>query len=494
VLLSLAARIPFETNPRELTALVVRQIEAALHPRKVAVLVSGLEDGKLTPAPGVAEHARALPQSGALATMLRWSEEPLELDVHDTRSPARRLPTDERSWLTDTGTVLLVPVFAGQDNERVLIGALGLGEKMSEEPYTGEDKELLSSIAAQVGLALDAARLRMAQAVEVTESSATTITPMPVEQLVECPECGRCESSGTTSCAADGSVMRLVPGLPRTVDSKYRIDQVLGRGGMGAVYRARDVRLERDVALKVVRLELLADPDARTRFRREAQIIARLQHPSLVSVFDYGTLSDGGAFLVMEFVKGHDLRTLLRSERRLEPVRTARLMRAVCDGMDVAHRAGVLHRDLKPENIFLPETGVEAKVLDFGIAKVIGDRPLTADHETLTVAGQPIGTPAYMAPEQLTGEMLSPQTDVFSLGVIAFELLTGELPFGRGSLLDIATRQQEGPPLIDGAALHIPPEVGGVVRAALQVMPGDRPTSPGLFADALTAAMDGAPS
>jgi predicted Ser/Thr protein kinase len=491
VLLSLAGRVPFETDPQELTALVVRQVEAALHPRAFDVLVAGLEEGRLVGVSPDESRARPLAAEGALATMLRWSEEPLDLDVNDTRSPARRLPPDERAWLAESGTVLLVPMFGGQGQTRTLVGALALGEKRSEEPYTAEDRELLASIAAQVGLALDVARLRQRQAwAHETTGSHPTITPMVVVPLAECPACGRCEDGGTARCPDDGAAMRTAPGLPRVIDAKYRVDRLLGRGGMGAVYRARDVRLDRDVAIKVVRPDLLADSDARTRFRREAQIIAGLQHPSLVAVFDYGTLPDGGAFLVMEFVRGLDLRRVLRAETSLDPDRVVRLLRAVCAGIDTAHAAGVLHRDLKPENIMLPQGGVDAKVLDFGIAKVVGAQR-AADHETLTVAGHPIGTPAYMAPEQLAGGDLSIATDVYGLGVIAYEMLTGELPFGRGSLVDIAQRQQKGAPPLDRPERPVAADLQAAVLAALRPSPADRPRSAAAFARSLDAALGG---
>ena len=205
------------------------------------------------------------------------------------------------------------------------------------------------------------------------------------------------------------------------------------------------MRLERDVAIKVVRAELLSDPDARTRFRREAQLVARLQHPGIVSVFDYGTLPDGAAFLVMEYVRGRDLRAVLRADGPMAPDRVTRLLRAIAAPVEAAHALGVLHRDLKPENILLPEGDVGAKVLDFGVAKLLGGDGTAPENETLTLAGQPIGTPAYMAPEQLAGASVSTRTDVFALGAIAYELLTGAPPFGRGPLVEIATRHRTGP-------------------------------------------------
>ena len=194
---------------------------------------------------------------------------------------------------------------------------------------------------------------------------------------MECPRCGRCEDVDDGHLPAR-TARRCSPvaGVPRTVDNKYRIEQLLGRGGMGAVYRARDMRLDRLVALKVVRAELLGDPEARQRFRREAQIVARLQHPSIVAVYDYGTFADGGAYLVMELVRGEDLRHVLQREGRLEPARAMRILESVCGAIEAAHREGVLHRDLKPENILLP--GGDGRGEGARLRRRQGRRPATS--------------------------------------------------------------------------------------------------------------------
>jgi serine/threonine-protein kinase len=282
--------------------------------------------------------------------------------------------------------------------------------------------------------------------------------------------------------------MRPVPSVPRVIDNKYRIDQLLGRGGMGAVYRARDMRLDRLVALKVVRADLLGNGEAKRRFRREAQIVASLQHPAIVSVFDYGTFADGGAYIVMELVRGEDLRHVLQREGRLEPAHALRILTAVCGAIEAAHREGVLHRDLKPENILLPPREVDAKVLDFGVAKVINDerseQGTTAGGSLITAAGMIVGTPAYMAPEQLHGLAPDARTDVFSLGVIAYEMLTGELPFGRGSLADIVLAHA----LANVRDDRLPPGLRETIRAALSADPDKRPPSAHAFARLLASA------
>jgi hypothetical protein len=476
VLLSLASRVRFETDPADLASMVVRQIDEALHPEMTAILVTGVDEGRLTPVLVLHGTADSLPVDGGLIAMLRWSDDPLEIVLSDPRSPAYRLPQEEREWLECTRATLLVPV-VGQD--RALIAVIALGEKCSEEAYSGEDRLLLASIAAQMGLGFDVARLRLrADTPTRTGDVATQLAELPPAPLTECPHCGRCGDSGTATCPSDGSAMIPVPSVSRVVDGKYHIEQLLGRGGMGAVYRARDLRLDRLVAIKVVRPELLGDPEAHHRFRREAQIVARLQHPSIVSIFDFGTFVDGGAYLVMELVRGEDLRRVLLREGRLDSTRALPILSSVCAAIEAAHREGVLHRDLKPENILLPGGEITAKVLDFGVAKVMKPVAIGADdHATLmTSPGTLVGTPAYMAPEQFRGATPDARTDVFSLGVIAYEMLSGELPFGRGPLGEVILAQSGGPhPMPTGT---VPRPVECAVLAALESDPDHRPATP----------------
>jgi GAF domain-containing protein len=487
ILMSLAERVRFETNPRDLTTLVTREVEQALHPRAIGVLVEGLDEGRLMPAAPQGTPMPPLALSSGLVTLLRWSPEPLEVYMNDPRSPVLRLPDEDRAWLEASGAVLLVPMPA---QDRSLVGLIVLGEKRSDEPYSSEDRELITTMAGQAGLALDAARLR-SRLSGIGEVATRTVTAdASIEFVMECPLCGLCHDRDATFCRTDGTTLVRLDGVPPMIDGKYRLDQRLGRGGMGAVYRARDVRLDRDVAVKLVRPDLIGDPEARARFRREAQIVARLSHPGVVTVFDYGTLDAGGAFLVMELVRGRDLRAVLR-EQRLPLATALSIMSAMCEAVEAAHRAGVLHRDLKPENVLLvSDPRTVAKVLDFGVAKLRLER--AEDQEVATRAGfetrlgQIVGTPAYMAPEQLRGGDVDARADVFSLGVIAYEMLTGELPFGAGPLGEVAARQVDGPASFLRAD-ELPPGTATAVLAALSTDRNRRPATPTRFAEMLKA-------
>lgn len=270
--------------------------------------------------------------------------------------------------------------------------------------------------------------------------------------------------------------MRAVPSLPRIVRDTYRLERLLARGGIGAVYAARDVRADRPVAVKIVRADLLGDDDARQRFQRAAQTVAAIRHPSIVPVLDHGTLPDGSVFLVMELVRGEDLRHTLLREGRLEADRTVKILRDVCAGLDAAHAEGLVHRDLKPENILLPSSGVTATLLDFSLPSVVQDRR--------PQSGEIIGTPAYMAPEQLRGSVADTRSDIFSLGVIAFEMLTGELPFGRGSVAEIVVAQTRG---VAATRRGLPRSLEHAVMAALQTDADDRPPTARAFAQLLAS-------
>jgi GAF domain-containing protein/predicted Ser/Thr protein kinase len=472
ILVSLAGRVPYEADPRELVRMVVTQIDNAIHPEGVAVLAlssgssASVSGALFEPVTALRLNPAPLAAGSGIITLLRWSDTPLEVFLDDEQSPVARVPPADRMWLTEANAALLVPIFAGGSDPRPFVGLIALGAKRSEEPYTREDRELLRGIAVQMGVALDLSRLRQ-QVGPSLRSFGEAGSSQPPQGTQAFTPTIRVSGEGGTPAIGVGTV----------VDNKYRVDAKVGQGGMGAVFRAWDVRLERAVAIKVVRGDLLSDPDSRERFRRESQIVARLQHPSVVTVFDYGTLADGAAFLVMEFVPGEDLRQLLKRERRLSAARVSELLAGIAGGVDSAHKAGIYHRDLKPENILLPESGTGPKVVDFGVAKL---NTAATSGGTLTGAGTIVGTPAYMAPEQLRGETVDGRADVFSLGVMTFEMLTSKLPYGGASLFDIGMKQAAGPAAVD--MTDMPADMAAAIRRAIAFDRNERPESPLAFA------------
>ncbi|HVG38329.1 MAG TPA: serine/threonine-protein kinase, partial [Pyrinomonadaceae bacterium] len=215
--------------------------------------------------------------------------------------------------------------------------------------------------------------------------------------------------------------------VPPVIAGRYRIDEEIGRGGMGTVYRALHLGLERPVAVKILKPEYATDPGVAVRFVREARTMAKLRHHSAVTIFDAGTLPDNRPFIVMEYVEGATLAEVLAREGRLSPARAVQIAAAICDVLGAAHALGIVHRDLKPSNVMLGERGV--CVLDFGVAKVLAtSADATRTHAT-TDSGIIVGTPRYMSPEQCVGQEVGPQSDLYSLGVLLYEMLAGRPPF-----------------------------------------------------------------
>ena len=255
----------------------------------------------------------------------------------------------------------------------------------------------------------------------------------------------------------------------------YRITSLLGAGGMGEVYRARDLRLDRDVAVKILPEHLANDAEALRRFEREAKAVAALSHPNILSIFDFGTEA-GVSYAVMELLEGETLRARLQ-RGAIDWRETAEIGVAIADGLSAAHAKNIIHRDLKPENIFLTNSGV--KILDFGIARV--KRPVFPDAETLATAiettqhGVVMGTIGYISPEQIKGEAAEAPSDIFSLGCVLYEMLAGERPFARGTTAEvIAAILDAEPPPLTGTNRKLPVEIGRIICHCLQKKPSER--------------------
>ncbi|WP_432928089.1 Stk1 family PASTA domain-containing Ser/Thr kinase [Microbispora sp. CA-135349] len=231
---------------------------------------------------------------------------------------------------------------------------------------------------------------------------------------------------------------------PRLLGGRYELDGVVGRGGMAEVYRARDIRLDRIVAIKTLRSDLARDHTFQARFRREAQSAASLNHPSIIAVYDTGEdMMDGTPvpYIVMEYVDGRTLRDLLRADRRLLPERATELVDGILRALDYSHRGGIVHRDIKPANIMLTVNG-EVKVMDFGIARAMADSAAT-----MTQTAQVIGTAQYLSPEQARGERVDARSDIYSTGCVLYELLTGQPPFTGDSPVAIAYQHVREDPI-----------------------------------------------
>ncbi len=307
--------------------------------------------------------------------------------------------------------------------------------------------------------------------------------------MLHCPTCGRHYSADFEVCPedqtplqADSTVAAAAPVDPlvgHTLDEKYLLEDRLGIGGMGTVYRARHLLIDRPVAVKVLNPRFVEDEAARTRFSREAKACGRLQHMNAVTVTDFGTSQDGYVYLVMELLEGRTLREVLAKEAPLDAARSVALMLQISAAVAAAHEAGIIHRDLKPANIFIvqrAEVPAVVKVLDFGIAKLAADSLDEDEPKTLTAVGAMIGTPRYMSPEQCDGAELTPAADVYSLGVILYEMLTGTVPFSGSSPLAIAMKHTgEIPRNLRDFVAAIPPELEQVVLHTLEKRPQDRP-------------------
>jgi serine/threonine-protein kinase len=267
---------------------------------------------------------------------------------------------------------------------------------------------------------------------------------------------------------------------------RYRLERRLGVGGMATVQLAMDTRLERRVAVKLLAEHLAADQNFVSRFRREALAAARLVHPNIVQVFDFGSEeSSGRQYIVMEFVDGPSCAEILRELGRLEPADAVSILTQACRGLDYAHRNGVVHRDVKPGNLLRARDGGQVKLADFGIAKA-------AEHSDMTKVGSVLGTAAYLAPEQARGEPAGPSSDLYALGVVSYQLLVGRLPYESASLTDLARQQEAGaPPPPHELDPAIPRPLSLVVERALEGDPADRFPDAGAMERALEDAMRG---
>jgi serine/threonine-protein kinase len=397
---------------------VVARIEAALHAEFVALLVRDPREPSYhsiaaTPA---GQAPPPLVAESKLVSLMRVLGKPLDISSTESGWLSQQIPHGETDFVRQARIELLIPIAMNPELKEAL---LTLGFKRSEEPYSQEDREILVTIAANLALLLG--------------RPAMSLVPMS-DAFEECPQCGTCYDTGSAHCAQEGASLAPVS-LPRALAGRYHLNRRLGRGGMGTVYEAVDTALDRRVAVKLVRDDLMGSAVAAERFRQEARAAASFAHPNVVTVYDFGLAASMRAFLVMELLEGTTLRAEFREQARFTASRTLEILRCVCAAIDAAHRRQLIHRDLKPENVFLVrgETGESPKVLDFGLAKFL----TTGAEQTLdTGAGVLVGTVRYMSPEQLRGQPVEPAWDLWALSVVAYEMLTGAQPFVGSTALE----------------------------------------------------------
>jgi hypothetical protein len=301
-------------------------------------------------------------------------------------------------------------------------------------------------------------------------SEVGSAAPVSVEalSLTDAPAASGPSASGQSGPASTGSAL-----IGQTLGGRYLVTALIGSGGMGAVYRAEHVQLQKPVALKVLNSEMALHKEAAARFEREAMVSARIMHPHVVSANDSGRLPDGSLYLVLEFVSGRSLRQLIDEQGRVAPARALAIAGQIAEALAAAHAVEVVHRDLKPGNVMLlsREGNSEfVKVLDFGLARIVGQ---PSGSEPLTRTGAVFGTPEYMSPEQARGEVADQRADLYALGVILYELLAGRPPFQAPELVAVLIKHlQEAPPPLPA---DIPAPLARYVLSLLEKQPADRP-------------------
>src|SRR4026209_2850664 len=314
--------------------------------------------------------------------------------------------------------------------------------------------------------------------------------------MKECPACRRCYPDEINHCPQDGDVTaQTLLGEP-TLDARYLLERRLGQGGMGVVFQARHIFLKTPHAIKVILPDLVGnDPMLTTRFRQEALAAAAIRHPNIIAVTDFGVVRGTMPFLVMEFVKGRSLHEILASEGAMPPQRAWEFISAIAAGVGAAHRQNIVHRDLKPLNIMVQDDVPIAegvKILDFGLAKIKSGELLGSFVQAQT-SGL-MGSPFYMAPEQWGDDEPDAHADIYSLGVILYQMLAGEVPFKGSSIPSIMKKHLTlPPPSFQSMGVSVPPAIEAVVRHSLAKEIGSLIDTVENFLKELRAAIDSTP-
>lgn len=458
---------------------VLHRLAAAHRPDRQAFWVFALE------APGAAVRPVT---TGALAEVPELDRTALlpMADPAESRNAFHALTADAgdppyaegelANELRAAGFVAALPLFSG-DGEP--LGLVALGEKRSGEAYVPEEQKILGTVAGHVALALERAALarQVDEDRRVREKVLGHLQEEGGGALYECELCGRVAGEDELVCTADGHAVKMTQAVPRLLAGRYRLDRRLGEGGMGTVYAARDIRGNRDAAVKVIRAEQLADRTALSRFRREARLTARLGHPNAVAVYDYGELRPGGAFLVMELLSGGSLRTELTLRKPVPFLETAWALDRALDVLAAAHAAGLVHRDVKPDNLFLtrgPGGATQLKLLDFGLARETKAEAREESGGPISSVSVLMGTPGYIAPELVAGADATPASDQWAIAATGIELLTGvRLKFEKPDTA-LRTVVEEVVSVVSTVASGVPVTYARSLAKAMACDPDDR--------------------
>ncbi|MFN0168200.1 MAG: protein kinase domain-containing protein [Bryobacteraceae bacterium] len=430
-------------SPRDVPGLVAASIDSALHPGAHFILTnSGVACGDLAVASsaGSTSDSFRIPSGDALYVML--AERKCVLAIDGTLLAGLEEPG--ATWLAKENIRLAAPILG--EGEK-LIGALLLAERNDREPYGPREIQVVEAVAAQIAVIYEKAWLQEQLRIERSRNEPAAAHEEPfLRRMMQCPECNLCFDFDATVCPQHGEVLHFSLPIERVIDGKYRMERLLGSGGMGAVFEASDLRLGRRIALKILLGDVFRHSNALERFSREAQAAARLNHPNIIRVYDYGSIGSTGAYLVMELIDGLTWRSELKRTVRIPPHTLVDWCDQLLDGIGVAHEAGIVHRDLKPENVFIGVASKNTsllKILDFGLAKM--NLVDLAQAPNLTMPGSALGTMGYMPPEQLAGGRADERSDLFSIGMMVIESLTGvgprEIQF-RGDPLKRALRDR----------------------------------------------------
>ena len=476
ILGALVERCQRAASRMELAEGLRAELVRALHPTSVNVLF--LEPGRMEFCATRGE-LRPLPATSEIVKLLQAANTPLNLDLENRKGVAARLPSMERYWLADAGAQLLFPITNAQ---RQPIGIVALGEKRSELPFSAEDRSLLSTVSAAAALSLSA--------LSIGDAGAAVRRAIPDTSIMNpaslCIACGQIGEPDTLKCRRCGSPS-VRASLPRVLAGKFRLEDRIGEGGMGVVYRAIDVTLNREVAIKTLPL---VSPRAAARLRREARAMAAINHPNLALIYG-GESWNGMPLLVVEYLPRGTLAKRI-GDGPLPYPEVLRLGIALADVTSALHGVGILHRDIKPSNIGYAADGTP-KLLDFGLARLLSSDTSAHKEPNAVLTGAPpnheagdsigfgasvdgvlIGTPNYMSPEALRGLTPAPSFDLWSIGVVLIEALSGTHPglLDASHQIDAATLQN-----LNQSLPNADPQLSRFFAAMFARNPTERPQS-----------------